>query len=338
MSATNSAAAQPVVLITSRSFGKGGRDLISELADAGYDVIRATPTHDPAELRDSLGNARAWIAGTGPITAEHLALAPNLRVIARYGVGTDAVDLPAAAARGVIVTNTPGANSDAVADHALALTLAAIRGVVNGDRRVRSGDWSVFQGREIASLTCGVVGFGRIGRGYAARMAALGARVYVHDPFVPDAVVIEAGFQPISLDQIPAVSDVISLHLPGGVPIVDTAFLSATRPGAVVVNTARADLVDEQAVARALTAGTLLAFAADTLATETSFGSSAADGMNSPLLTQRLAARVIVTPHLGAQTTQAVDRMGCAAVADVLAVLTGQQPTHPVTPIEESAQ
>src|SRR5699024_2105108 len=123
--------------------------------------------------------AAAWIAGTGPVTAKHLALAPQLRILARYGVGTDAVDLAAAAAAGVPVSNTPGANSEAVAEHALALILATLRAVPAGDRRVRAGDWSVTRGRQVAGATAGVIGFGRIGRALAGRLAALGCTILV---------------------------------------------------------------------------------------------------------------------------------------------------------------
>src|ERR1700749_2849398 len=167
----------PIVLVTSRSFSTGTQDLVERLRAAG---------HDLAALDEPLGRAVGWIAGTGPVTAEHLRRAPQLRVVARYGVGVDAVDLVAAAARGVVVTNTPGANSDAVADHALALLLARLRDVPCGDRRVRRGDWSARRGRELGSLTVGVLGFGRIGRGVARRLAGFGATVLAHDPFLDD--------------------------------------------------------------------------------------------------------------------------------------------------------
>ena len=117
-----------VVLVTSRSFGSGEYDPEAVLAEAGYRVVRAGSAHDLDELAPLLADADGWIAGTGPVTAAHLDLAPNLRGIARYGVGVDNVDLAAAAARGIPVTHTPGANSAAVAEHTLALLLTALRG------------------------------------------------------------------------------------------------------------------------------------------------------------------------------------------------------------------
>jgi D-3-phosphoglycerate dehydrogenase len=312
------------VLVTSRSFSSGVQDLVGTLRAAGLDVVRGPAGHDLPALREPLAQAVGWIAGTGPITAEHLAHAPRLRVLARYGVGVDAIDLPAAAARGVVVTNTPGANSDAVADHALALLLAGLRDVSGGDRRVRIGDWSVRRGRELGSLTVGVLGFGRIGQGVARRLAGFGTTVLAHDPFLDDERIRAAGAEPVSADELPARCDAVSLHAPGGRRVVDAGWLARAREGLLLVNTARADLIDEVAVAAALRSGRLTGYAADTLAAE-------GHDTDSPLLADDLADLVVITPHSGAQTVEAVDRMGAAATADLLAVLAGTTPTHPVT-------
>ena len=314
------------VLVTSRSFSSGGLDLVARLEGAGLRVVRGSTTHDLEELRPVLRDAVAWIAGTAPVTALHLESAPALRVVARYGTGVDAVDLDAAARAGVVVTNTPGANSEAVAEHAVALLFAVLRGVPAGDRRVRRDDWSVSRGRQLAGSVAGVVGFGRIGRGVVHRLLALGCEVLVHDPNVAEDDVLALGAKPALLEQVCRAAQVVSLHAPGGSAVVDAAWLSRCPAEQVVVNTARADLVDEPALARALREGRMAGFAADTLATE---GGS---GQASPLLADDLADRVVVTPHLGAQTREAVDTMGSLAVDDVLAVLAGRPPAHPVTP------
>ena len=316
------------VLVTSRSFSTGTCDLVARLQAAGLDVTRGPAGHDLSALGEALGRAVGWIAGTGPITAEHLERAPRLRVLARYGVGVEAVDLAAAAARGVVVTNTPGANSEAVADHALALLLARVRDISPGDRRVRLGDWSVRRGRELGSLTVGVLGFGRIGQGVARRLAGFGTTVLAHDPFLDDERIRAAGAEPVAADELPARCDAVTLHAPGGHRVVDGRWLDRARDGLVLVNTARADLVDEDAVAAALRSGRLAGYAADTLAAE-------GRGAQSPLLAADLADLVVITPHTGAQTVEAVDRMGMAATADLLAVLAGAAPRHPVTPHEE---
>ena len=316
------------ILVTSRSFGSGTRDVVAALQDRGYDVVRGPADHALDRLRPMLREALAWVAGTGPVTAAHLDSAPALRVVARYGVGVDAVDLAAAAERAVLVTNTPGANSDAVADHALALLLAVLRGVAHGDRMVRRGDWSVRRGHELGPLTVGIVGYGRIGRGLARRLSGFGSRLLVHDPYVSEEDVQAAGARAADPPAMAGESDVMSLHAPGGRTLVDADLLALAKPGLVIVNTARADLVDEQAVADALRSGAMAGYAADTLAAETS-------REPSPLLADDLADRVVVTPHLGAQTVEAVDRMGVAATEDVLAVLSGLPPRHLVVPGEE---
>lgn len=312
-----------VILATSRSFSSGSRDLIGELAAAGHTVTVAGSGHDLDELRPLLADAVAWIAGTGPVTAEHLEAAPRLKVVARYGVGFEAVDLDAARDRGIVVTNTPGANSGAVADHALGLMLAVLRGTTEGDRRVRSGDWSVLRGRELGSLTVGIVGFGRIGQGVALRLSGFGSRIVAHDPWLGDDAIRAAGAEPLDVASMAEVCDLVTLHAPGGTAIVDAGWLASARPGLVLVNTARPDLVDEEAVAAALRNGGVGGFAADTLAGDTT-------GLRSPLLAEDLADRVIVTPHFGAQTVEAVDGMGSLAVDNVLAVLNGTAPPHPV--------
>lgn len=311
------------VLVTSRSFSSGTLNLVQQLQESGLHVVRAATDHDPEALRQPLLHAVAWIAGTAPITVQHFAMAPHLRVVARYGVGIDVVDLAAARAAEVVVTNTPGANSDAVAEHAISLLMATLRAIPSGNARVRCGDWSVTRGRQLAGSVAGVVGFGRIGHGVATRLRSLGCQVLVHDPFVSDRVIRDAEFDPASLESIRELADVVSLHTPGGRIIVNTEWTATAKCGQLIVNTARADLVDEDAVAAALRSGRLSAFAADTLAHEGA-------GTPSPLLATDLADRVVITPHLGAQTVEAVDRMGFLVVRAVIDVLAGRPPQHPV--------
>ncbi len=313
----------PVVLVTSRSFSSGTLDLSSRLEAAGLEIVRHLD-HELSMLGDSLTRAVAWIAGTSPVTAAHFARAPRLRVLARYGVGSDAVDLAAAAKAGVVVTNTPGANSDAVAEFSLALMMAVLRGVPQGDARLRAGDWSVRRGRQLGGNTVGIVGFGRIGQASATLLAGLGCHVMIHDPYVEPETISSAGYQPASLDDVRTQARVVTFHSPGGPCIVNEMWLADCAQGQIIVNTARASLIDEAAVATALREGRLSGYAADTLLTET-------DGSDeSPLLAADLQDHVVLTPHLGAQTDEAVDQMGAMAVDDALAVLAGEPPTHPV--------
>lgn len=317
--------AEPSVVVTSRSFGNAHPTALQQLAEKGMKVVRAGADHRMEELAELLPDAVAWIAGTAVVDAALLELGPRLRVVARYGTGVDAVDLPAATERGIWVTNTPGANAEAVADLAVGLMLDALRSITVGHQRLRAGDWSAIRGRELGSCAVGLVGFGQIGRAVARRLHGFGARVCATDPGLRETRV--AGVPLVDVGTLTSGSDVISLHLPGGVVLVDDGWLAGLRPGAVLINTARADLVDETTLAAALTDGRVAAYAADSIAGEHGV-------TRSPLLSDDLANRVLVTPHLGAQTEQAVKRMTAMATANVLAVLAGGHPPNPVnTPV-----
>lgn len=315
------------IVVTSRSFGSGDADPEGMLREAGLEVVRADPGHDPEKLGESLSRAVAWIAGAAPVDDRHLSLAPNLKVLARYGVGCDAVDLKAAARLGVVVTNTPGANVEAVADHAVALMLACLRRLLGGDRAVRRSEYPSLRGRELGALTVGLVGFGRIGRAVARRLlGGFGSRVIVHDPFVASRRVEEAGAEPVgTLVDLARTADIVSLHLPGGSgTIVDAVLLGQMRRGVVLVNTARGDLIDEGAVADALAEGQLSAAGLDVLAASPASG--------SPLLR---APNVLLTPHVAAQTVQAIDKMGMMAAAEVIRVVGGEEPINRVNNLGE---
>lgn len=313
----------PVVLVTSRSFSSGPRDLIGELTAAGAQVIYGPAEHALPALSGALARTTAWIAGAGPITRDHLAAAPNLRLIARYGVGIDALDLEAAADLGVLVTTTPGANTDAVADHALALALALLRHLIAAHRDARAQQWRPRLAREVASLHVGIVGFGRIGRSFSARMTALGSTVSAYDPLLTPHDIAAAGAEPADLADL-ASCDVVSLHAPGGEVLIDADWLAMVKPGLLLINTARASLVDQQAVADALRRGALGGYATDDL------GVTATDSAH-PVLADDLADLVIATPHCAAQTEEAVDTMSAATTQAVLAVLAGRHPEHVVS-------
>jgi D-3-phosphoglycerate dehydrogenase len=313
------------VVVTSRSFGTRDPSLQRDLEAALLEVVRADPRHDPAQLAELLPGAVAWIAGTGPVTDELLALAPRMRVLARYGVGYDAVDVAAATRRGIWVTITPGANGEAVADLTLALLLDALRHVSVGVAAVARGDWTVRCGHELGSLTVGLVGFGRVGQAVSRRVLGFGASVLALDPMLTSSPV--QGVELVDEQTLARHCDVVSLHAPGGQVLLDRERLGRLRPGVTVVNTARAELVDEPALAEALRSGHVGAYACDTLSSE--------QGGTSPLQEPDLADRVLVTPHLGGQTEEAVARMGRMAADNVLAVLRGEAPPHPVNHLEE---
>jgi D-3-phosphoglycerate dehydrogenase len=288
------------------------------LLAAGMRVVRGDPTHDVAVLREPLQVAAGWIAGAAPVTEEHFAVAPRLRLVARYGVGCDAVDLQAARRHGVLVTNTPGANAQAVAEMTVGLMLAALRQTIDADRAARAGDWSARVGRELGTSVVGIVGYGRIGQAVHQLLQGFGSPVLVHDPYLPDAAVTR-----VELEELAGQADVITLHAPPtSQPLVDGRLLDLMRDGTVLINTARAALIDEHAVARALQSGRLGALATDVLT----------DDKASPLLDP---PNVIITPHIAGQTIQAVDRMGMAAAEECVRVLAqALPPRHPVPAAE----
>lgn len=306
------------VLVTSRTFGSGRADPVRQLEEHGLTVRRGDHRHRIEDLAPLLPDAVAWIAGAGPIGAAHLARAPRLRHVARYGVGTDAVNRDALAERGIVFTNTPGANADAVADHTIGLILTSLRRIVTADQAVRRGKWSAVPGRELGSCVVGIVGFGNIGRAVRRRLGCFGAQVIVTDPFV-DAADVDVPLVP--LDQALPSVDILTLHVPAQpAPIVDAAAIRRLPRGAIVVNTSRAGVVDETAVAKALHDGHLAGAAFDLLA-------GAEDG-SSPLLA---APNVVLTPHIAGQTVEAIDRMGLMAAEDVVRVVVrGIRPFHPV--------
>lgn len=197
------------------------------------------------------------------------------------------------------------------------------RDIAVGDRRVRASDWRVERTRQLGNLVVGIVGVGRIGRAVAARLSGFGSRMLGHDPGVSPEELRRLGIEPVSLPELVRESDIITLHCPGEWLLVDAAFLGQVKPGCILINTARAALVDESAVAVALQSGALGRYAADTLGWESA-------ATSSPLLTGSLADRTLFTPHAAAQTVEAVDRMGRGAVAAVLAVLRGEIPPHVV--------
>jgi Entner-Doudoroff aldolase len=194
------------------------------------------------------------------------------------------------------VTNIPGANTDGVADHAVALMLAALRQVTLGDRRVRAGNWRGQRARQHGHLTVGIVGVGRIGRAVAIRLSGFGGTVLGHDPWVPAQDLLAAGIEPVTMPELTSRSDIVSLHLPGERTIIDANWIQQAKPGVVLVNTARATLVDEPALAAALRDGRVQVYAADTIATESATGSP------SPLL--NLGAGTVLTEE---QVSEAVE-------------------------------
>lgn len=309
------------VIVTTPSFGTSSEEPWHAAARAGLDLRRSAHPGPLAgtALIDELRGAAGVIVGVDRVDAAIMDAVPTLRVIGKHGVGLDGIDLDAAAARDIAVVWTPGANSSAVADFAVALLLAGARRLVDADASLRRGEWGVFSGLAMESATIGLLGFGSIGRAVARRLSGFECRILAFDPFVDDAAFAEAGVERAGLDDVLRRSDVVSLHLPyapGAAPLLDAGRLGLLAPHAGVVNTARGGLIDDAALAAALGEGRLGFAALDAFAAEPL-------PLASPL---REAPRTVITPHVAAFTPLANERAGVAVVEDVARVLRGESP------------
>jgi D-3-phosphoglycerate dehydrogenase len=291
----------------------------------GHDVeLRVLQCRAPEEVAAQAGDADVLINQYVPITGEVLEALPRCRLVVRYGVGVDNVDVEAAAARGVWVANVPDYGRDEVADHTLALALAVLRGVVALDRSVREGHWDLEAARplrRLSTLTYGVVGCGAIGTAVAGRAADLGMRVLGYDvPQVRSAPPIER----VPLEELLSSSDMVSLHAaltPATRHLIGAETLGRMRPSAFLVNTARGGLVDAAALLAALDAGELAGAALDVL-----------EGEPPDELGWRLARhpKVVMTPHAAWYSEEAFHTLKTEVAREALRVLEGGKPRSPV--------
>ena len=283
-----------------------------------YDV-RVIDGTDIPTLHGALAEADAVIVRSASrIDAAALAAAPKLQVVARAGVGLDNVDIPAATERGVMVVNAPTSNIVSAAEQAVALLLATARHTTVADASLKRGEWkrSQFTGVELAGKTVGVVGLGRIGQLFAARMAAFDTKLIAYDPYVQPGRAAQMGVQLVSLEELLLQADFISIHLPKTpetLGLIGKDELDKVKPGVRIVNAARGGLIEEQALADALADGRVAGAGIDVFATEPC--------TDSPLFA---LDNVVVTPHLGASTREAQDNAGLQVVKSVKLALAGE--------------
>ncbi|HVH08591.1 MAG TPA: phosphoglycerate dehydrogenase [Gemmatimonadales bacterium] len=295
------------------------------VAEAGLTVLTESPEIEVAslagkpreELERALGSAHALIVRSETrVTAELLTRGPHLRVIARAGTGVDNIDVHAATRRGIAVMNAPGANTVSAAEHALGLLLALVRHIPWAAEAMRRGAWDRkrFEGTELRGKTLGIVGLGRIG-GHVAQLArAFGMHVVGHDPFLAPERAAELALKLLPLDQLLRQADVVTLHVAHTEQthhLINAERLKYMKPTAVLVNTARGELVDESALVEAITSKRIAGAAIDVFAVEPL-------PPDSPL---RTLDRVILTPHLAASTAEAQERVSlevCTAVREAL--------------------
>lgn len=314
----------PAVLITSTSFGKKIKEPLDLLHAKSYDVRLndlGRPMK-PDELIERLDGCEGCIAGLDYFTPEVIEAANTLRIISRYGAGVDRVDLETARRCGITVTNTPVANSDSVADLAVGLMLSVARQIPLADRSVRAGQWENMYGVSLFQKTIGLVGFGRIGSRVADRVKGFSCRVIVHDPFLEPEVAREAGVELVSLDEVLGKSDFISLHLPANDQtrgFINAGKLGQMRSGAILINTGRGELIDQEALLDALRNGTIRGAGLDAHAVEPV----------DPKPYEELD-NVVLTPHLGAYTHEALVNMAAGSVENLCAFFDGRTPPYVV--------
>jgi D-3-phosphoglycerate dehydrogenase len=300
------------VLVKER-IAQGGIDLLAERFDVDVEIEM-----DAEQLADRIGEYDALIVRSATsVDAELLSHAARLTVIGRAGTGVDNVDVAEATRRGIIVANAPGSNMVSAAEHAIGLLLAVARNIPQAHAALTAGRWerSRFGGVELCGKTLGVLGFGRIGQLVASRARGLGMQVVAHDPFVTPERFREAQVAYCSLDEVLEQADFITLHAPLTADtrhLVREETIARMRPGVRLVNAARGDLVDIDALVVALKQGQIAAAGLDVFPTE--------PYTSGEILT---LPNVVVTPHLGASTQEAQDRAGVIVAEQVAAALSG---------------
>lgn len=302
------------ILISSASFGKINKDPIKILENAGY-----TPVLNPYgkkfefdEFVELINDAVGLIAGTEKITAKLLENAPILKVISRYGVGIDNIDLETAKKLGIIVRSTPEAPSQAVAELALALMLNLYRRVSEADRNVRNHNWSQLMGRLLSGKSLGIIGLGRIGKKLVKLVQPFEMKIYAYEPCPDSNFVSSNNITLISLHDLLSRSDIVSLH----VSLSDATFhmigeeeLSLMKKDAVIINTSRGGLIDEKALNEALKNGRIGGAAIDTFEEEPYIGS----------LTE--LNNLILTCHMGSSAVETRKQMELETVTNLINAL-----------------
>ncbi|MDQ6893786.1 MAG: phosphoglycerate dehydrogenase [Acidobacteriota bacterium] len=302
-------------VVVAEKVASAGLDLLRNAGHSVVDVSGAPRERLLAELAD----ADALIVRSATkVDAALLAAAPKLCVVGRAGVGVDNVDVPAATARGVLVINAPTANVVSATEHTFALLFALLRRVPAASATMAEGRWekSKFVGSELAGKTLGIVGLGQVGSRVAARARAFEARVIGFDPFLPAARAKELGVPLVGLDELLVASDIVTLHATAGEkgkPLLGAQELARMKAGAILVNVARGSLVDRAALLGALQSGRLAGAALDVFDPEP-------PDPNDPL---PKLPNVVATPHLGASTVEAQERVSLQTVEAVVEALSG---------------
>jgi len=299
------------------------------LTDAGHECLvpdRSLNLWDPGVLTSAIRGFDAIIAGSEPYPPSVIAASPQLRVLARAGVGFDAINLPACEQHRIVVATTPGVNHHSVAEHAIAMLMALGRGFPALDQEVRRCEWKRIPYPRIAGSTLGLVGLGRIGQATATRATGLGMKVLGYDPYPPTEFVRQHGIEMVSLEVLLSKSNFISLHSPmtsATKHLINDASIATMQEGVVIINTARGPLIDEAALIRALKSGKVRAAGLDVFEVEPLPADSPLIGMSNVLLsghvagldneshegTWALGAEIIIQLHRGEWPAECIQNL-----------------------------
>ena len=308
------------VLVATRSFGSTSQKPQEMLEAAGFQVVRADMSVAMTEERliDLLDDAVGAIIGVVPMTARVFENAPELKAVSAHGVGVDHIDLDAAMRKGVAVTNCPGGSAPSVAELTIGLMIAVARNIPRVGIELKQGGWGRYHGGELGHKNLGIIGLGRIGLEVARRAIAFDMHVLAYDPFLDSDRKPLQGVQLVSFDDVISRSDFISLHAPltdDTRYMIGKSELEAMQPGTYLINTARGGLVEEKALFQALRDKRIAGAAFDVFVDE--------PPVNSPLLG---LDNIVLTPHIGAHTKEAIERVGIMAVNNIIDCLQGKEP------------
>ena len=290
-----------VLLATQKPFAaKAVEGIVNILTEGGHEVVKLEKYAEQADLVAAVADVEAMIIRSDKVTEEVMAAAPKLKIVVRAGAGFDNVDLAAATARGVVVMNTPGQNSNAVAELALALMIFMAR-----------TQFTPATGSEVQGKRLGVQAYGNVGRLVGQKAKAMGMEICALDPFLTDQQIIDGGAQPVhSVEELYAASDYLSIHipaLPSTIGSINYDLITRMPKGATIINTARKEVIDEEGLMKALEDRPDLKYAADVMPD------------NYAALQEKFGTRVFATPKkMGAQTAEANVNAGLAAARQIV--------------------
>ncbi len=314
------------VVSTSPTFGYYAAEPLEYLKTHGAQIILAPQGKKMSEqeLIEFVRDFDAIIVGIEKITAQVIEASKKLRIITKHGAGVDNVDVKTSSGRGIVVTSAPGANSDAVADLTIGLFLSLAREIPFADRSVKEGKWPRLAGVQMNEKTLGIIGLGQIGKKVAKRALGFDMRVLVYDVIQDETFARQTGIRYVSLDELLTHSDFISIHvplIPSTHRLIGERELGLMKKQAFIVNISRGNIVDEEALYRSLKEGKIRGAALDVFSQEPPTG--------SPLFSLN---NVILTPHMGGYTLEALRDTGMICVRNIVDLFEGKRPQFIVNP------